>query len=1024
MNSDFQKMKRLFLSQSYLDAWELYADSLEDENACLWDYIILTASNELQAEAFKKEIDCRLLKGVIPSRIHYAVIPDPDGKRVGSGGAAFNVIKYLSQQEGESFLDKKILVIHSGGDSKRIPQYSVCGKLFSPVPRQLPDGRMSTLFDEFLIAMAGIPGRIESGMLTLSGDVMLLFNVLQLDLQYTGAAAISIKESVKTGKDHGVFLNDGSGYVKRFLHKQTEESLGRLGAVNAQGNVDLDTGAIMFDKNVLKALWGLISTDGRLDENKFDGFVNERSRVSFYGDFLYPLAKASTLEEFYTQAPEGEFNDELFACRTKIWDALHEFSMKLICLAPAEFIHFGTTRELWKLETDEIGSYEHLGWTKRVCTDYQGAYPLSVINGHIADDVHADGAVYIENCIIGKDTKIGADVILSGLNIEDISIPSDCCMHKVRLLNGKYVVRVYACLDNPKGKYSDGGASTCFLGTGLREFIEAVGLDTSDVWDSPDESGWYLWNAKIYPECESERAAVEMACALRRIAAGELAADEEFRKNYKAAVRYSLQSSFAYADVVDAITEKFALAELVKTYRFINTLKNRAAYEDALSIYKECTMTEEEFSLLMTCLEKCEYSEKMRAYLALSRYMKQKGVRYVYDGEELSAYAMESRCFDILSKALKNAAGIREQDNRAVKDAVTIELPVRVNWGGGWTDTPPYCNENGGVVLNAAILINGIRPVQVTVKKLDRPCIEFESEDIGVKGSTQNIDEVRDCCNPYDYFALHKAALIASGVIPSSGNDTLPDVLERIGSGIYISTKVTGIPKGSGLGTSSILAGAAIKALWEFTGRAYTENELYDTVLIMEQLMSTGGGWQDQVGGLTDGIKYITTNAGLKQNIAVEHLEIPDSMKIELDERFAIIYTGQRRLARNLLREVVGNYINGRKETIYALSEMKRVAAGMRDSLIKGSMEQFICEMNHHWELSKMLDHGVTNTCIEQIFATCEELIDAKFIAGAGGGGFLQVILKKGVTKKQLDEHLQNVFQGTGVAVWDSRFVW
>lgn len=48
-------------------------------------------------------------------------------------------------------------------------------------------------------------------MLTLSGDVMLLFNALQLDFQYNGAAAISIKESVETGKDHGVFLNDGNG---------------------------------------------------------------------------------------------------------------------------------------------------------------------------------------------------------------------------------------------------------------------------------------------------------------------------------------------------------------------------------------------------------------------------------------------------------------------------------------------------------------------------------------------------------------------------------------------------------------------------------------------------------------------------------------------------------------------------------------------------------------------------------------------------------------------------------------------
>lgn len=933
MNSDFLKMKRLFLKQSYIDAWELYADSMEDENACLWDYIILTASNELQAESFRKEIACRLEKKVIPDRIHYAVIPDPDGRRVGSGGAAFNVLKYLAGIEGEGFADRRILVIHSGGDSKRIPQYSVCGKLFSPVPRQLPDGRMSTLFDEFMIAMAGIPGRIESGMLTLSGDVMLLFNALQLDFQYNGAAAISIKESVETGKDHGVFLNDGNGYVKRFLHKQTAEALTSIGAVNAQGNVDLDTGAIMFDAALLRALWGLISTDGRLDDDKFAGFVNERSRVSFYGDFLYPLAGASTLEEFYTQAPEGEFNDELFECRRRIWDALNGFTMKLICLAPAEFIHFGTTHELWNLETKELGSYEHLGWTKRVCTDYQGALPLSIINGHIDDDIQAEGPAYIENCAIGKNVVIGENVILSGLTLNNVHIPSDCCMHKVKLLNGKYVVRVYGCMDNPKGRYMDKNGSTPFLGTDLRGFMRQMEITTDEVWDSGNSDGWYLWNAGLFPECDTLSEAVEWACTMRRVASGELCADEKLKGAYRSAKRYSLMDSFAEADAVDAITEKFALAELVKAYRFINMLKNRTPYEEALQVYRECTITQEEFSLLMECIKECSYSEKMRACLA-------------------------------------------------------------------------------------------IRPVCVVVKKIDRMCVEFESEDIGVKGSTEDIEDIRDCNNPYDYFALHKAALVASGVIPAYGDDTLADVLEGLGCGLYISTKVIGIPKGSGLGTSSILAGAAIKALWQFIGREYTENELYDTVLIMEQLMSTGGGWQDQVGGLSDGIKYITTQAGLKQNIMVEHLDITDSMKVELEERFAIIYTGQRRLARNLLREVVGNYINGRKETLYALSEMKRVALQMKDSLLEGSMERFICELNHHWELSKMLDHGVTNTCIEQIFATCEELIDAKFIAGAGGGGFLQVILKEGVTRKQLDEHLQNVFQGTGVAVWDCQFVW
>ena len=53
--------------------------------------------------------------------------------------------------------------------------------------------------------------------------------------------------------------------------------------------------------------------------------------------------------------------------------------------------------------------------------------------------------------------------------------------------------------------------------------------------------------------------------------------------------------SFAEADAVDAITEKFALAELVKAYRFINMLKNRTAYEEALQVYRECTITQEEF---------------------------------------------------------------------------------------------------------------------------------------------------------------------------------------------------------------------------------------------------------------------------------------------------------------------------------------------------------------------------------------------------------------------------------------------
>ena len=68
-------------------------------------------------------------------------------------------------------------------------------------------------------------------------------------------------------------------------------------------------------------------------------------------------------------------------------------------------------------------------------------------------------------------------------------------------------------------------------------------------------------------------------------------------------------------------------------------------------------------------------------------------------------------------------------------------------------------------------------------------------------------------------------------------------------------SEVTNVPKGSGLGTSSILSAACVKAVFEFMGIAYTEEDLYAHVLAMEQIMSTGGGWQDQVGGITPGLK-------------------------------------------------------------------------------------------------------------------------------------------------------------------------
>ena len=976
---NYNKIRNMFMSQSYKDAWEDYLRSLSKSNFIKWDYIILTASNEAQAESYRVQINARLDKKRLPESTKYVVISDPDGKRVGSGGATFNVLRYLATSDGfdEPFVGKRILVIHSGGDSKRVPQYSAIGKLFSPVPRTLPDGRASTLFDEFIIGMSGVPLRFKEGMLVLSGDVLLLFNPLQIDAQFEGGAAISIKEPVFTGQNHGVFLNDGSGNVKKFLHKQSEETLRKVGAVNEHNAVDLDTGAILLSSALLNALFSLISTDGKYDESKFKEFVNDRARVSFYGDFLYPLASDATLDEFYFEKPEGEDTEELRICRKKLWDVLSPFSLKLVRLSPASFIHFGTTRELRHLMTSEVNDYEFLDWKGHVVTNAPKEGDFACYNSYIGRRAKISEMAYIEDCYILGDSLVGRGSIVSNLKLRDITIPKDMVFHGLPLSDGRFVVRVYGVTDNPK----EG-----------------------------------LWDRKLFPVCDTMEEALDWALWLCN-------KDEKRLREYEAKERLSLKESYNLADVSKIISWQNELESRILSHIFIEALSDGMYYEDTLKVFGEKGITKDIFFMLMSDALECDFSLKIRIYYALSRYLKENNLSfddYSYDiPEELCFGAIKDAVYQ---EALKSLSDIGEY--KIKEERVDIHLPVRVNWGGGWTDTPPYCQENGGMVLNAAISLNGILPIQICVKKLDEYCVIFESQDIGVFGKITEISDIQDCHNPYDPFALHKAALIACGVIPLRALDeSLEDILRRIGGGIYLSTQVVGIPKGSGLGTSSILAGACVKGIYKFFGLNKTDTQVYESVLCMEQIMSTGGGWQDQVGGLTSGIKLIVTEPGMAQNIEVTPVCVPKAAMAELQERFALIYTGQRRLARNLLRDVIGNYIGGRPESTGALKEMKNVASRMVYFLESGDIDGFAQLLNDHWELSKQLDSGSTNNCIDQIFVSCEDMIDAKFIAGAGGGGFVMVILKKGVTKDALRERLKAIFQDSGVDVWESCFV-
>lgn len=961
--------KTLFLQQSYEDCTGQYMELLEKQKMPLWDYIILTASNESQAQSYRMQIQYRLDHGMLPKSIHYAVLPDPDGKRVGSGGATLNVLRYVYQDAG-SFDDKRILVIHSGGDSKRVPQYSACGKLFSPVPRLLPNGRRSTLFDEFMISMCGVAARIRAGMLVCSGDVLLLFNPLQIDFYGSGAAALSIKEPADIGKNHGVYRVDEQGNVGGFLHKKTVDQLYELKAVDEKGNVDIDTGAVIMDTDLLKALYKLIDTP-----EQFDAYVNENTRLSFYADFLYPLASQSSLEQYYNETPEGDFTPELHECRTKLWEALHPFHMKLIRMSPAAFIHFGTTKELRHLMTEGMEQFVYLGWSSFVNTNSTNIHiGYASGNSYISKRAKIGKGTYIEDSYVHHGTKIGTNCVISGVTLDGQNIPDGAVIHGLKLGEEQFVARMYGVNDNPK---------ECSL----------FGKKLSES----------LWTSKIYPICRTMREAVDATL-------------QAYEQGFPVKEFFvSLKDSFNMADVTAILPWQDKLNDKVRVESLLEAIDNKADLKQAfiscggnISTRVERLLLEEAKQL--DCCELDQFSRKIRIYYMLS-FAKEKYL---------------DNCFDTIGKAVLDTAvaGLEcSRETKISKEESIVRLPVRVNWGGGWSDTPPYCMEHGGTVLNAAVLLDGNYPIEAIARRIEGNRIVLASADSGAEQEFTDIKQLQDSSNPYDPFALHKAALIACGLIPYSENRSIEEITNQLGSGLYLSTRVINIPRGSGLGTSSILAGACVKALYEITGRKLEDDELYNRVLCMEQIMSTGGGWQDQVGGLAPGIKMVTSHAAVRQQITCTPCVINEKTMKELDERFCLIYSGQRRLARNLLRDVVGRYVGGNADAASVLYEIQRSAVLMRFELEKGDVDAFARLLNEHWELSKRLDSGCTNVCIDMIFKAVEDLIDAKMICGAGGGGFLQVVLKKGITAEQLQERLHDVFQDSGVSVWQCQFV-
>src|SRR5581483_33122 len=237
---------------------------------------------------------------------------------------------------------------------------------------------------------------------------------------------------------------------------------------------------------------------------------------------------------------------------------------------------------------------------------------------------------------------------------------------------------------------------------------------------------------------------------------------------------------------------------------------------------------------------------------------------------------------------------------------IVATSPVRLDLAGGWTDTPPYCFERGGHVVNVAIDLDARPPVRAVVRTLREPKLILDSADLGRQIEiTGTLDADRP--DVHDPFALHKVALGVTGLLPASGV-AVTKHLKHLGAGLHVATECR-VPKGSGLGTSSILSATLLAALHKLRRHDAGADQLIEQTLLLEQRLSTGGGWQDQVGGIVGGVKSTLTAPGVPQRPVVEALALSDAQYDALEQRLVGYFSGQQRLARDILRRVMGRWL-------------------------------------------------------------------------------------------------------------------
>jgi D-glycero-alpha-D-manno-heptose-7-phosphate kinase len=313
---------------------------------------------------------------------------------------------------------------------------------------------------------------------------------------------------------------------------------------------------------------------------------------------------------------------------------------------------------------------------------------------------------------------------------------------------------------------------------------------------------------------------------------------------------------------------------------------------------------------------------------------------------------------------------------------IISRTPVRISFFGGGTDYREYFEREGGAVLGSTI----DKCIYVSVNRLSN----FFEYKIRVSYSKAELtSKVADIIHP-------------------SVRETLK--FRKLNGNLDIHI-FADLPARTGLGSSSSFTVGFLNALYALEGKKISKQQLAEEAIYIEQKMiKERVGCQDQFHAAYGGLNVIEFS---KEQISIRPVIISKEKLDLLEESLMSFYTGLTRYANDILKEQIDNTKTGCKDSY--LKRMHQMVFEAEKIISDEEPEEMIKRLGEllreSWELKKCLSSEVSNGLINESYeAALKAGAYGGKISGAGGGGFLTLIVKKD-KQRAVREALKNLLE-------------